>query len=161
VHPGTIAILEEFEDASWFSRVGIKADSTTAMVLTSWTEAIEHCGSFEWEELRNEAKNQYCERLAERSPERWNRWNEVVNEVKKFTVPLVNRKIEAVVREHNLPEIFRVCVRADITMLCMESEYADVHPLEFFAGISSWYVRGHFPCGWRGDTAPHGRFVIY
>ena len=161
MHPATFALLEELENASWFSRVGIKADSTTAMVLASWPEAIEHCGSFEWEEMRNEVKNQYCERLAERSPKRWNRWNEVVNEVKNVTVPLVNRKIEAVVRAHHLPEIFRFCVRADITMLFMESEYADVSPMGFFAGISCWYIKGHFPCGWRGDTLPNGRFVIY
>ena len=161
MQPLTLAVLEELEDLTWFSRVGIKADSTTAMVLDSWQEAIEHCGRFEWEEMRNEVGNLYCERIAQRSPARWRHWNEVANEVKAFTVPLVNRKIEAIVREHQLPEIFRVSVRADITMFCMETEYADVAPLEFFAGLSGWYLKGHFPCGWRDDRPPHGRFVIY
>jgi hypothetical protein len=161
MNPGTIATLEELENVRWFSRVGIKKDSTTAIVLGSWREAIEHCDSFEWECLRTEVVNQNCERVAERSPERWNHWNEVVKEVMKFTIPLVSRKIEAVVREHHLPEIFCAQVRNDITMLCMESEYADVCPLGFFAGSYYWYAKGHFPCGWRGDMAPHGRFVIY
>jgi hypothetical protein len=161
VQPLTLTALEELEDAAWFSRVGIKADSTTAMVLDSWQEAIEHCGRFEWGEMRDEVTNLYREGIAQRSPERWRHWNEVAHEVKAFTVPLVNRKIEAVVREHQLPEIFRVNVRADITMFCMETEYADVTPLEFFAGLSGWYLKGHFPCGWRDDRPPHGRFVIY
>lgn len=161
MHPRTFATLKELEDAPWFSRVGIKKDSTTAIVVGSWPEAIEHCGAFDWEELRNEAMNQYCERLAERSPERWHHWNEVVREVEKFTIPLVNRKIEAVVRAHHLPEVFGFRVRTDIAALCMESEYADVCPPGFFAGNSYWYVKGHFPCGWSGNMPPHGRLVIY
>jgi hypothetical protein len=161
VRPITFTALEDLGNASWFSRVGIKADSTTAIVLTSWPEAIEHCGSFEWEELCDEAMNQYCERLVERSVERWNHWNEIVDEVKKYTIPLVNRKIEAVVREHNLPEIFGVQVHADITSLCMECEYADVYPPGFFASNGYWYVNGHFPCGWSGGVFPKGKLVVY
>jgi hypothetical protein len=161
MHPRTLAALKELEKASWFSRVGIKKDSTTALVLASWREAIEHCGSFEWEELCLEAMNQYCERLAERSAERWNHWNEIVAAVKKFTVPLVNRKIEAVVREHDLPEIFGFQVQFDITALCMEGEYSDVYPPGFFADNGYWYVNGHFPCGWSGGVFPKGRLVVY
>lgn len=160
MHPRTVVALKELENASWFSRVGIKKDSTTAIVLASWPEAIEHCSSFEWEELCLEALNQYRERLLEHSVERWNHWNEVVDEVKKLTIPLVNRKIEAVVREHDLPEVFGFQVHADINALCMEGEFADVYPPGFFASNGYWYVNGHFPCGWRG-VFPQGRLVIY
>jgi hypothetical protein len=161
MNPRTIATLVELDNIRWFSRVGIKADSTTAIVVGSWPEAIEHCGNSTWEAMRMEAMNQYCERLAARSPERWHSWNEVVKEVEKYTIPLANSKMEAVVREHHLPEIFGVQVRNDIAALCMESEYADVCPLGFFAGISYWYATGHFPCGWSGGYFPHGGLVIY
>ena len=160
MHPRTVALLEELKNASWFSRVGIKNDSTTAIVLTSWPAAIEHCSSFEWDELGNEAMNQYRERIVERSVERWNHWNEIVDEVKKVTAPLVNRKIEAVAREHDLPKAFGDQVHCDITGLCMESEYADVCPPGFFTSLGYWYVNGHFPCGWWG-AFPQGKFVIY
>jgi hypothetical protein len=165
MHPRTIATLEELENARWFSRVGIKKDSTTAIVVGSWPEAIEHCDSFDWDCLRTEAMNQYCESIFARSRERWNLWNEVAREVKRFTVPLVDSKIEAVVREHQLPEVFGIRVRMDIGALCMESEYADVCPLGFFTSISYWYVNGHFPCGWSGNMPwgppPQGKLVIY
>jgi hypothetical protein len=110
--------------------------------------------------LCNEAQNQYCERLVERSRKRWALWNDVVDEVKKVTIPLVNRKIAAVVRAHDLPEIFAAQVHADIASLIMECEYADVYPPGFFASNAYWYVNGHFPCGWRG-VFPKGRLVIY
>jgi hypothetical protein len=160
MQPWTIGTLHELEAAPWFSRVGVK-DAETAIVLTSWPEAIEHSRSYEWEFLRTEALNQYRERIAERSKERLSAWNDVLRRVKKLTDPLVERKIAAVVREHNLPEIFAARVRNDISGVCMESEYADVYPPGFFASNAYWYVSGHFPCGWRGEFPPKGQLVIY
>jgi hypothetical protein len=83
-----------------------------------------------------------------------------VHEVKKITRPLVGRKIAAVVRVNNLPEIFSIQVNYDITGVCMEAEYADVCPSGFFTHIGDWYLRGHFPCGWWG-MFPQGRLVVY
>jgi hypothetical protein len=132
VHPRTIAALEELEQAAWFSRVGVK-DTNAAVVLSSWQEAVEHCGSPEWEDLCLEASNQYRERLAERSRDSFIKWNEVVRELKKATTPLVARKVESVVRENGLPKVFETMVRWDITGVCIEAEFADVYPPGFFA----------------------------
>jgi hypothetical protein len=160
MQPCTIGTLAELEDASWFSRVGIK-DSETAIVLSSWPEAMKHSKSLAWENLRTEATNQFSERLFQLSRERFNLWNDVVSEVKKVTNPLVKRKTAAVVRDHNLPEVFETRVRIDIIGICVESEYADVCPPGFFASHAYWYLHGHFPCGWQGGFPPEGRPVIY
>ena len=159
MHPRTTDTLKELEDAVWFSHVGVK-DAATAIVLASWPEAIEHSRSFEWECLRTEALNQYRERIVERSKERWYLWNDIVREVKKFSEPLVERKIAAVVREHNHPKIFEARVRTDIAGVLIEAEYADVYPPGFFASNAYWYVNGHFPCGWCGVFS-EGKLVIY
>jgi len=50
----TIATLNRLEKASWFSRVGINEGSSAA-VVRSWPEAIEHCDSSAWEDLQGEA----------------------------------------------------------------------------------------------------------
>ena len=83
-----------------------------------------------------------------------------MDEVKKITKPLAGRKIAAVVRENNLPNIFNIQVNYDITGLCMEAEYADVCPPGFFTCIGYWSINGHFPCGWWG-AFPQGKIVIY
>jgi len=119
MHSRTIATLDRLEKASWFSRVGINEGS--AAVVTSWSEAIEHCDSSAWEDLQAEALNRYREFIARRSMERLRLWNDTVDEVKKITRPLVGRKISAVVQENNLPEIFNIQVNHDITLLCMEA----------------------------------------
>lgn len=157
--PQTLAAVQQLENVEWFAKVGVK-DAQKAIVLSSWEEAIEHCSSMEWENLCLEAQNQYCERLCERSKERFNQWNAMVETVKATTVPLVQRKTEAVVRRNNLPQVFENMVHWDILGVCMESEFSDVHPPGFFASNAYWYINGHFPCGWEGEF-PKGMLVIY
>jgi len=163
MHPRTKATLEQLETANWFSQVGTMYGITQpgkVMVLTSWQEAIEQCSSIEWENLCLEAQNQYCERLCERSKERFNQWNEVAAMLKATTIPFVQRKIEAIVRQNNLPTVFENMVQWDILGVCMESEFADVYPPGFFASNAYWYMKGHFPCGWQGEF-PKGTLIIY
>ena len=104
--------------------------------------------------------NQYCERLVERSRDRFNQWNDVVGDVKPTVIAFVQRKIEAVVREHNLPKVFKDTVKWDVLGVCMEAEYADVYPPGYYASQAYWYTKGHFPCGWKGKF-PEGKLIIY
>jgi hypothetical protein len=159
--PETKATLRQLEDADWFSLVGQHdANTNVAIVLSSWDEAIEHCSSMEWENLELQIVNRLCEKLLAAAPDRFNQWNEIVNEMKQHTIPLVERKIAAVVEQCHLPKVFSDSVQWDILNLCMESEYIDVVPPGFYAGMAFWYVNGHFPCGWK-DEPPKGKPIIY
>jgi hypothetical protein len=159
MHSRTIAALDRLEKASWFSRVGVDEGPSVA-VLTSWPAAIDLCDTSEWEDLRLDALNQCCECIARRAKNRMQAWNKTVDEVKKITEPLIDRKIAAIVRDEGLPELFRTRVRYDITNFCMETEYADVCPPGFCTTLGDWYVKGHFPCGWWG-VFPQGKLVVY
>jgi hypothetical protein len=155
----TMATLEELKKAEWFYAVG-KKDTEAAVVLPSWKEAIDSCSSDTWQDLILEAANQYREKIASRSPERFVQWNTIVREVKTVTVPLVTQKIEQVKRENQLPKMFDDTVNWDIVHACMEADYADIYPPGFFASQAYWYVHGHFPCGWQGPF-PKGKLIIY
>jgi hypothetical protein len=159
MHPRTLAALQRLEEADWFSRVGVK-DATTAIVLSSWDEAVEHCGSNQWQNLCIEAANQLRLRILERSPERYEQWNDIAIELKKTTIPFVRRKIDATMREHNLPKVVEDMIQWDIGHICMEAEYADVFHPAFYASQAYWYTVGHFPCGWRGEF-PKGMQIVY
>lgn len=159
MHPRTEATLEKLRQPQWFRCVGVR-DTDSADVLSSWAEAIEHCSSIEWENLCLEAANQYRERLAERSPEQFKKWNDIALEIKPAAHALVQEKTKQVIEENNLPTVFLDTVDWDIVHLCMEAEYADVYPPGFFASQSYWYVKGHFPCGWKGEF-PKGKLIIY
>jgi hypothetical protein len=149
----------KLRQAEWFRNVGVR-DTNAADVLGSWEEAVESCRSPEWEDLCLEAANQYCERLVERAPAEFERWNNVVFTVKPDSQALVREKTADVIAKNNLPKSFLQAVDWDILHLCMEAEFADVYPPGFFASQSYWYLNGHFPCGWKG-AFPEGRLVIY
>jgi hypothetical protein len=159
MHPRTVATLNQLENATWFSRVGAK-DTAVAIVLPSWQEAVVYGSSIDWQNLCLEAANQYRERLVERSMDRFEKWNDIAQEMKKITIPFVAKKIEGVVRANGLPKSFENAVQWDVLFVCMEAEYADVYPPGFFASNGHWYIQGHFPCGWRGDF-PAGMLIIY
>ena len=159
MHPRTVATLEQLKQADWFCCVGIR-DTEAAEVLSSWYEAIESCSSPEWEHLCLEAANQYRERLVERSPEQFKKWNDIAVEIRPSALALVAEKTKQVIQENNLPKAFLDTVNWDIAHLCMEAEYADIYPPGFFAAQAYWYVNGHFPCGWKGKF-PKGKLVIY
>ncbi|MBL8819747.1 MAG: hypothetical protein JNL58_27225 [Planctomyces sp.] len=159
MHPRTTKTLSKLEKANWFASVGVN-DATTAIMVSSWSEAIEYCSSVEWENLAIEAANHYRARLVQRSMERFSQWNDIVDQLKPTTESLVRRKIESVVREHSLPKVFEDTVQWDILHVCMEAEYADIYPPGYYASQAYWYVNGHFPCGWDGEF-PEGRIVIY
>lgn len=159
MHPRTLATLQELDEAHWFAAVGAN-DTKAAIILPNWEAAIESCASIDWENLLLEAANQYRNKLMQLSPERFRQWNIIVEDVKKATNPLVERKIAQVVKDHQLPQVFADTVKWDILHLAMEAEYADVYPPGFYASQGYWYRSGHFPCGWEGRF-PEGKLVIY
>jgi hypothetical protein len=159
MHPRTEATLEKLRNERWFRNVGVR-DTDSADVLSSWQAAIESCSSLEWENLCLEAVNQYRARVIEKSPVRFEKWNDIVVAIKPVTQALVREKTASVVAEHDLPKVFLDTVDWDILNLCMEAEYADVYPPGFYASQAYWYLKGHFPCGWQG-AFPKGKLVIY
>jgi hypothetical protein len=159
MHRRTLAVLEELQKAHWFSRVGVP-DTSLAIVLSSWQEAIACCSSIEWENLQLEASGDNHVAVMRRSKEREAKWNDIVNELKKTTIPLVRNKIEPVVRQHGLPKVFGDSVEWDILGVCLESEYADLGLPGFYKNLAAWYVKGHFPCGWEG-AFPQGMLIVY
>lgn len=159
MHPRTKATLDELSGAVWFSAVGQSVDGPS-VILKSWDEAIASCSSDEWENLQLEAANRYREAVLSRSRQRYEQWNTSAEEMKKAIVPLVGSKAGPAMEAFGQSRVFRDAVEWDILHLCMESELADVYPPGFFASQAFWYVRGHFPCGWKG-AFPEGRLVLY
>lgn len=168
LHPRTQATIEQLERAEWFANVGRNvgiSQPDKVILLSGWKEAVEHCTSDIWDNLVLEANNQYHLRVARSSPERYQFWNELVEFIKPVAYELSDRKIADIMARENLPRGFQGCVRTDVLGILIEAELADVVPPGFYAANGYWYIKGHFPCGWVGDTEeslpPHGKLVIY
>ncbi|MFP4438780.1 MAG: hypothetical protein ACLFVO_16180 [Chloroflexaceae bacterium] len=92
----------------------MRSPRDTVMIRSSWEEAIAHCASLSWENLCLAARNRYRMRLWNRNKARARQWNTVVDAVKPVTSALGERKINTVVRQHHLSEVFRDTVRWDM-----------------------------------------------
>ena len=163
MQPQTAATLEQLEKADWFTNVGTFGgiqDRSKVILVRSWREAIDRCSSVERDNLSLQAGNKYHQQLRDRLAARYNASKDNVATLKATTEPLVRRKIEAVVREHDLPKVFEDTVQWDILHVCLEAEYADVYQPGFYASQAYWYVKGHFPCGWEGDF-PNGTLIVF
>lgn len=160
MHPRTAAALGQLREAAWFANVGVK-DTDNARVLTSWSDAVTSCSTPQWIGLCHDAVDAYCDRLQDRSPKDFARWNDVVLAVRPAVLDLVTEKTAGLVEKHNLPKEFRNAVGWDMLHLAMECEFADIYPPGFFASQAYWYQAGHFPCGWEGPFPDGGRLVIY
>ena len=155
----TLATLEQLKAVDWFSSVGLR-DSDAVIVLNTWEEANGSCSGADWVALCNEAANHYRTRVAERSPDRLARWNELAREVKAITVPMVIAKTQQLVQEGKLLARSVDSIQWDVLHVGMEAEYADVFPPGFFASQAFWYLKGHLPCGWSGEF-PRGKLVVF
>ena len=151
--------FDQIEQADWFSAVGQPREGPY-IILQSWEEAIEQCGSAEWSGLILEAANRYGEAVDRRDHERYQQWNTVARDVKQVVLPLVERKIRPLCAALGLPTVVESCIRWDLIHFGIECEFADVFPPGFFAAEIYWYTQGHFPCGWQGEF-PEGTRILY
>jgi hypothetical protein len=157
--PATLATLVRLERSNWLSMVGVK-DTTKALVLSSWSDAIASETESDWQDIKLEAANRFRVKLLRQDKTRFNQWNSIVDRVKPIVLELVERKTSRVVLQESLPKAFLDAVQWDILHLFMETEFSDLIEPAFYAGTAYWYASGHFPCGWEGEL-PAGRPIIY
>jgi hypothetical protein len=162
----TKKLLQKLDDADWFTSVGRPLPAPlrgSVIVVGSWQEAVACCSSDEWSNYTLEQRNQLTMFLHAQAPERYDRWNDIVEDVKEVLVPLVERKTSILAGQLESPEdqtAVMHSVRWDILGACMELEYADVREPGFFCGLMPWYLDGRFLCGW-GDTGEGGNIELY
>jgi hypothetical protein len=159
-HDRVNVILESLEKAEWFSRVGVK-DAKGAIVLASWDEAVQHCGSAGWTHLLCNTRIQLRNhKMLMRGGEEHARWTKLEKQAKKLAQPLVKRKTAKVMREHKLPPHFQATVYWNIFRALLEVYYSEQlelvdNPPGFCLNLAYWYARGHFPCDWQGIRVRH------
>ncbi len=154
----TKSTLVELRSVAWFQNAG-KHDVQQVAVLASWADAFESISSDQWRDFQHEATNSLTMQLFQTNKLRYNRWNDVLAEIRPVVIDLVREKIAAA-GVMVYPKDFPISVEWDIMMLLMEAEYSDVCPPKCFAALGFYYVRGHFPCGWEGDY-PQGRLIVF
>lgn len=154
----TVEFLHSLENIPWFDAVGRAVEVEGAVGAKSWAEAISHCTSDAWNDLRLQARNQMTMKIWETSQARWREWNELNREIGPLILDLVSRKSQSVMAENGVRDEFLGSVVHDVALAVMECEYGDLVSPGLPQVILGFYRLGHFPCGVDAAT---GELIIY
>jgi hypothetical protein len=92
----TQELLAALGDVGWFSAVGQpvpEQHESKVIVVSSWAEAVECCSSISWENYTLDQQNLLTTYLHEHARDRYQRWNEIVDEMKSAFEPVVERNV--------------------------------------------------------------------
>jgi iron-sulfur cluster repair protein YtfE (RIC family) len=157
--------LEVLEKVNWFFNCGGKLILEPNMTekidqCSSWQEALQEAQKREWRNIKNEGSNSISSFLDQHHRVEYQTWNDKVDEINPLieNLFLVN-PINSVSESLDLSAIKKI-VRSDIFDLLIESAWSHLAEPVFFAPVTFWYIKGHFPCGWRGDF-PNGKLLVF
>jgi hypothetical protein len=157
--------LEILKKVDWFSRVGQEIELESSMTgkieqCHSWDEALE-ANNVHWRNIKLRAQNQLTMFLDVKHHELYQTWNDVVGEIKPFIDELfqVNPIETNLSKVADIETIKKITVQ-DIRRLLIEASWSHLAEPVFFTPVTFWYIKGHFPCGWRGEY-PNGKLLVF
>lgn len=157
-------IYNRIEKIDWFANCGnhIKCNSVYKIYsVNSWEETADYYEDSLWESFTMDAKNELTLFLNEKYYSKYQEWNGIIMQAKKFISEKVDFRLEIIKEKYNLSQVFIDCVHWDIMMAIMENAYKECHRRPtFFLNILEIYESGNFPCGWIGDKKD-GKLVVF
>lgn len=159
--PETLKMIQDLENTDWFAHVGEPIDDPTIVQIFTWKETVKYCRHRYSANVQMESSNLLTEQLAIQYADRYLHWNKIAPAVHHYIGPLLERKTRDIIKKQKLPKAFMDTVGWDMHAICMELEYSDLIPPQYFAVRAKWYLAGHFPCGWEGDFPEGGKLVVF
>jgi hypothetical protein len=150
-------LIEQMRSVSFFAQAGTCPDEHTT-ALRTWRDAAAANRSKQWDWVLMEACNVFTQRLHDRCRDRFQKWNDLVDEIKPLTQQVVSRIMETVPIKGKDRVLIEATLNWTLLEICMEKEYGEEHAPPFYRQLWQWYQRGHFPCGWDGVVDPGGDY---
>lgn len=149
----------------WFERCGQPAELDIPLVVqpvSSWREAMTACADEERLGATSDAQNATTAFLHANYARRYQRWNEIAEDAKKFCIlPLQDDVWKPFAKARSLDPSFVDSTSWNVLAAIMEHAYRECVGLPvFFTHLLEVYRCGHFPCGWVG-TWPAGKLLYY
>jgi len=157
MHSHTRQLIEQMQVTSFFAKIATCVDDHISPVKT-WKDAAVANRNAHWRWVKMEARNVFTQRLHDRCRDRFQKWNDLVDEIKPMTEEVVGRIMEGVPIKGKDRVLIEATLNWTLLAICMEKEYGEEHAPPFYRELWQWYQRGHFPCGWDGLVDPGGDY---
>jgi hypothetical protein len=157
-------VIEVLNQVKWFENCGKPLDLEPSMIgkieqCLSWEEAIQESEKYEWKCIKNEAINQISEYLDTHHRKVYQNWNIVIGEIQPILDAVYEKKIMINLTGKSNNEAGK-SIRRDVLRLLLETHWSYLVEPVFFTPVTFWYIKGHFPCGWRGNF-PDGKLLVF
>lgn len=144
------SFVEALSNAPLLAHVGRVVGSAGVVRVYSWKEALASCRAQEWDDFLNDRNNENAH-VKFYNPSVGQSYVKLVDAVlpridalferAAITAGLAKKDVETIVRYGPW-----ISLRA-----CDEIAHADRYKVHWHRDVSEWFLKGHFPCGWRGD----------
>ena len=159
MNQSTRSLIGEFGKLDFFNMCGLPGDASVIHV-DDWDTAIWMITHPDWTDYKEWFWSDRLRVLSMEFPQEIKTWNDVVDEVKSFTEPLVDEIERARFAGQEVPKDVFDAIRWDLVQGCMEREYEEIVPNSIYTKLAEQYLAGRLPCGWDGDY-PDGSVVVF
>ena len=156
----TIRLIRRLRATDWFVNVGQPIDGADVKRAYSWKEALAYTLCVDWRNLTLEAGHNDLTAQIVRSDRLAQLWKRSLGHLRPKVTEIVQERATQISREYDFPKGFSDSVQWCVLHACLEEEFRGKIEGHFNTDLISWYLKGHYPCGWDGKY-PAGRLVVF
>ena len=156
-------IIEKMVNCNWFENCGNqKFDGFEVVFMKDRQEAVERISSLKWERVCLQKSNDVTVYLHKNYTEQYQKWNDVVDEIKAIYLDEIMKKVTiGLTKKELLLNAVLNDVTYNIVTLLVLNYYSEYYTMDLFRQhMLELYMCGYLPCGWFGGLK-EGKFKVY
>lgn len=156
-------IIEKMVNCNWFENCGNqKFDGFEVVFMKDRQEAVERISSLKWERVCLQKSNDVTVYLHKNYTEQYQKWNDVVDEIKAIYLDEIVKKVTiGLTKKELLLNVVLNDVTYNIVTLLVLNYYSEYYTMDLFhQHMLELYMCGYLPCGWFGGLK-EGKFKVY
>ncbi len=156
-------IIEKMVNCNWFENCGNqKFDGFEVVFMKDRQEAVERISSLKWERVCLQKSNDVTVYLHKNYTEQYQKWNDVVDEIKAIYLDEIVKKVTiGLTKKELLLNAVLNDVTYNIVTLLVLNYYSEYYTMDLFhQHMLELYMCGYLPCGWFGGLKG-GKFKVY
>lgn len=163
-HRKVKAFIGKVAETESYRSVGQPIPDDSAIQVHDWKEALASASSLEWENFLTDRHNERDDCNSD-NEEDGDAHNVFVRKVRSNLSRALKPKVEPLLLDKEDQETVLKWTRSNMIGICIALAYCEVVDQTWTNELGRWYLRGHFPCGWKGDWPEggkrNGKIIVY
>jgi hypothetical protein len=160
----SLRLVTQLRRTELLQRVGQPINRPVVRTAANWRDALKRICSKRWANARIVWGNQLSKAMCARFSPEYQSWNQIAIASNELLDPIIHSAVDRIdarlgVRKLAKAHLF-YSIRIDLGGAIQELEYRHLIPIAFHQSLLPWYLDGHMPCDWEGDSLDGQLFVF-